>query len=90
LRAGISIKEAGWPEAARALTAASLVRSGIGAFRACGGDLGQRFVDVLGLDGERSAAGGVEPGGLGEQVAGGWIEDFALEAGAGDVPVDLR
>jgi len=49
----------------------------------------QGFVDVLGLDGERSAVGGVEPCGLGEQVGGSGVEDIALESGTGDVPVEV-
>ena len=60
-------------------------------------------MDVLGLDGERVAAGGGDPCGLGEQaedagiafagfgeqVGGGRVKDFALESGAGDVPVEV-
>jgi hypothetical protein len=63
----------------------------------------QGFVDVLGPDGERAIVGGGDPGGLGEQaedagiafagfcehVGGGRAEDVAVEAGAGDVPVEV-
>ena len=65
--------------------------------------MAQRFVDMVGLDGERTAAGGGDPCGLGEQaedaeiafaglgehVGGGGVEDVAVEAGAGDVPVEV-
>ena len=65
--------------------------------------MAQRFVDMGGLDGERTAAGGVDPRGLrekaedagiafagfGEHVGGGGVEDVAVETGAGHVPFEV-
>ena len=93
----------GWAGGPRGSLAQPAWWSGFGDFRVCGGDLAQRFVDMVGLDGERSAAGGGDPGGLGEEaedagiafagfgehVEGGGIEDVALESGARQVPVEV-
>ena len=60
-------------------------------------------MDVIGLDGGGVSSSGDEPGGLGEevecsgdgiggfgeQVDGSWSEDIAIEAGLGDVPVEV-
>lgn len=60
-------------------------------------------MDVIWLDGEGVSASGDEPGGLGEEVEGSGdgiggfgeqvdrslCEDIAIEAGLGDVPVEV-
>jgi hypothetical protein len=77
--------------------------SGRDDFRAGGGDLAQGGVDVIGFDAGRRSAGGGDPcgageevesagvalAGFGEQIDGGAGEDFAIESGAGEVPVEV-
>ena len=57
LSAGISGKDEGWAGGPSGPRAQPVWWSGFWDFSACGGDLAQRFVDMLGLDGEASHCG---------------------------------